>query len=198
MATSEETFGLASRWGWVVFRGVIAIVFGLVAFARPGAMTLALVLLFGAYAFIGGIAAIVSAIHRGREGDHWGMLLLDGVLGIVAAVVAVLWPGAAALGFVWVIGAWAVLAGCLEIASAISLRKLIDHEWTLGLAGAVSIVFGILMLYRPVAGGLAMVWILGAYAVAFGVLMIALGLRLRHYAPSHAHPQMPHGLPQPG
>jgi uncharacterized membrane protein HdeD (DUF308 family) len=199
MISSEETFGLASRWGWVVLRGVIAIIFGLLAFSRPGAITLTLILLFGAYAFVGGVFAIVAAVRRGREGESWGWLLLDGVLGIIAAVCAVLWPAAMALAFVYIIGFWALFSGIMEIAAAIRLRKVIEHEWALGLAGALSVAFGLVMFYRPVAGGLAVVWWLGAYAIAFGVLMIVLGLRLRRVAHPHERRHLPPaGLPQPG
>jgi len=199
MVSSEETFGLASRWGWVVLRGAIAILFGLAAFSRPGAITLTLILLFGAYAFVGGVFAIVAAVRRGREGESWGWLLLDGVLGIVAAICAVLWPVAMALAFVYVIGFWAIFTGAMEIAAAIRLRKVIEHEWALGLAGALSVVFGLVMFYRPVAGGLALVWWLGAYAIAFGVLMIVLGLRLRRFAHPHERRHLPPaGVPQPG
>lgn len=182
----EREAGLASRWGWVVFRGVVAILFGLLAFGRPGAMTLGLVLLFGAYAFVGGVAAVIAAARRGRAGSSWGMLFLDGLLGIAVAIFAVLWPARAALAFVWVIAAWAVISGALEIATAIRLRKIIDHEWALGIAGALTIGFGVLAFSRPVVGGLAIVWWMGAYAIAFGVMMIALGLRLRSFF-SHTH-----------
>jgi uncharacterized membrane protein HdeD (DUF308 family) len=122
------------------------------------------------------------------------MLMLDGILGIAVAVVAVLWPATAVIAFVWVIAAWAVVTGALEVASAISLRKVIEHEWALGLAGLVTLAFGILMFARPVIGGLAVVWWLGAYAIAFGLLMLALGFRLRGFA-HHGHPrgQLPTG-----
>jgi uncharacterized membrane protein HdeD (DUF308 family) len=180
LATKEEVgLGLASRWGWVVFKGVIGVLFGLIAFARPGAMALSMVLVFGCYAFISGIATIIAAARSGRAGERWGALLLEGLLGIAVGVVAVVWPATLALSFVWLIGFWAVCSGVLEIASAIKLRKVIEHEWALGIAGALSIAFGLLMFYRPVAGGVAVVWWLGAYALLFGVLMIVLGFRLR-------------------
>src|SRR5262245_11838682 len=118
MMTARDEFGLSSRWGWVVARGVVAILFGLIALARPGAMTLSLVLLFGAYAIIGGIAAVIGAAERGRAGYSWGMLLLDGLLGIAVGVLALLAPATMALAFVWVVGIWAVVTGVLEIASA--------------------------------------------------------------------------------
>jgi uncharacterized membrane protein HdeD (DUF308 family) len=171
--------GLASRWGWIVLRGVVAILFGLLTFMHPGAMSLSLVMLFAAYAFVGGLATVISAAQRGRAGASWGMLMLDGVLGIAVAVVAVLWPAATALAFVWVLAAWAIMTGALEIGSAVRLRKVIDHEWALGLAGALTVALGVLMLYRPLSGGLAVVWLLGAYALGFGLLMVVLGFRLR-------------------
>jgi uncharacterized membrane protein HdeD (DUF308 family) len=189
--SEEETEGgLASRWGWIVFRGVVAILFGLLAFARPGALTLGLVLLFGAYAFVGGISAIIAAARRGRAGSSWGMFFVDGVLGIAVAIAAVLWPAAAAVGFVWVIAAWAIVSGILEIGTAIRLRKMIAHEWALGIAGALTVAFGLIALFRPLAGGLAIVWWMGAYAIAFGVMMIALGLKLRSFM-SHHHGHLP-------
>src|SRR4051812_8143751 len=139
MTTTRDEFGLASRWGWVVARGVVAILFGLLALARPGATSLSLVMLFGAYAVVGGIAAVVSAAERGRAGYSWGMLLLDGLLGIAVGVLSLLAPATVAFAFIWVVGVWAIAAGGLEIASAIRLRKVISHEWALGLAGVVSV-----------------------------------------------------------
>ncbi len=193
----KEAFGLPTKWGWVVFRGVIAILFALIAFARPGAMAFSMVLVFGCFAFIGGIATVVAAARSGRAGESWGALLVEGLLGIAIGALAVLWPASTALAFVWLIGAWAILSGALEIASAIRLRKMIEHEWALGIAGVLSIAFGLLMLYRPIAGGVAVMWWLGAYAIMFGVLMIVLGFRLRSYSRSHLGGHLPsEGLQQ--
>jgi len=189
MLETKETFGLASRWGWVVFRGVIGVLFGLIAFARPGAMAFSMVLVFGCYAFVGGIATVIAAARSGRAGESWGALLVEGLLGIAIGVVAVLWPASTALAFVWALGVWAIASGILEIVSAVRLRKLISHEWMLAIGGALSIAFGLLMFYRPVAGGLAVVWWLGAYALMFGVMMIVLGFRLRRVA--HPRAQIP-------
>jgi uncharacterized membrane protein HdeD (DUF308 family) len=179
--TTRDEPGLASRWGWVVARGVVAILFGLLALARPAAVSLSLVMLFGAYAVIGGIAAVVGAAQRERAGYSWGMLLLDGLLGIAIGILALLSPATMAFAFVWVVGIWAVVTGGLEIASAIRLRKMISNEWALGLAGLVSVALGAVMLYKPLAGGLAIVWWLGAYALVFGVFMLVLGFRLRTF-----------------
>ena len=189
MLEAKETFGLASRWGWVVFRGVIGVLFGLVAFARPGAMAFSMVLVFGCYAFVSGIATVIAAARSGRAGESWGALLVEGLLGIAIGAVAVLWPASTALAFVWALAVWAIASGVLEIVSAVRLRKLISHEWMLAIAGALSIAFGLLMLYRPVAGGLAVVWWLGAYALMFGAMMIVLGFRLRRIA--HPRVQIP-------
>src|SRR5262245_27188726 len=125
--TSKEAFSLPSRWGWVVCRGVIAVLFGLVAFARPGAMAFSLVLVFGCFAFAAGIATVIAAARSGRAGESWGALLIDGLLGVAVGALAVLWPARMALAFVWLIGCWALLTGVLEIVSAIRLRKLIEH-----------------------------------------------------------------------
>jgi len=187
---------LAQKWGWVVARGVIAVLFGLIAFSRPGPMAFGMVLLFGCFAFAGGIATVVAAARSGRAGSNWGALLVEGLLSIAIGVLAVLWPASTALAFVWLIGAWAVLSGALEIASAVRLRKVIEREWVLGIVGALTIAFGLLMFYRPLAGGLAVVWWLGAYALITGVMMIVLGFRLRSYARTHRGELPAEGLHQ--
>jgi uncharacterized membrane protein HdeD (DUF308 family) len=190
MMLEKAELGLASRWGWVVTRGVIGVLFGLIAFSRPGAMAFSMVLIFGCYAFASGIATIIASARSGRAGESWGALLLEGLLWIAAGVVALLWPASTALTFVWLIGAWALVTGVLEIMSAIKLRRVIEHEWLLAIAGAVSIAFGLLMFYRPIAGGLAVVWWLGAYALLFGVMQIVLGFRLRSFGRT-SHRELP-------
>jgi uncharacterized membrane protein HdeD (DUF308 family) len=183
MTWLTEELGIASRWGWVVLRGVFAIVLGFLAFAHPGTLGLTLVLMFAGYAFVSGIATFVTAVQGGRAGaPRWGTLMLEALLSIGVGIVAVLWPATTALAFIWVLGAWAVISGVLEMASAVRLRKLIEHEWALGLAGLLSFTFGALLLLRPALGGLAVVWWLGAYAVSFGILMIVVGFRLRGVA----------------
>ncbi|HEY6476284.1 MAG TPA: HdeD family acid-resistance protein [Polyangia bacterium] len=183
MLMAKSELGLASRWGWIVLRGVVAVLFGLLAFAQPGRVGLGLVLMFAVYSFVSGIAALVTAARGGRANDpRWGTFLLEGLVYVAAGIVAVLWPASTAVAFLWVIAFWAIISGALEIASAIRLRKTIEHEWALGLAGALSVVFGLLMLFRPVAGGLAVVWWLGSYAVIFGALLVGLGFRLRRVA----------------
>jgi len=129
MLEAKETFGLASRWGWVVTRGVLGIVFGLIAFSRPGAMAFSIVLLFGCFAFAGGIATIIAAARSGRAGDSWGALLLEGLVGIAVGAVALLWPASTALAFVWMIGVWAIVSGALSLPSG-SAISLPARQWS--------------------------------------------------------------------
>jgi uncharacterized membrane protein HdeD (DUF308 family) len=192
MAFERAELGLSSRWGWVVFRGVVAVLFGLLAIAQPGTIGLTVVLMFAAYSFISGIAALVSAARGSREGDsRWGMLLVEGLLYVAAGMAAVFWPASIALAFIWVLAFWSIISGGLEIASAIRLRKIIAHEWTLALAGAISVAFGALLLFRPMVGALAVVWWLGAYAMVYGILMVVFGFRLRGYLHSHSSGDLP-------
>jgi uncharacterized membrane protein HdeD (DUF308 family) len=155
--------------------------------------------MFAAYSFVSGIAAVVCALRGSRGGEsRWATLLLEGLLYLAAGIVAVLWPASTGLAFIWVIGFWAIISGALEIASAIRLRRVMEHEWALGLAGALSIAFGALMLLRPVVGGLAVVFWLGSYAIIFGVLQMVVGFRLRSFARGQRSGDLPAGgLRQP-
>jgi len=185
---------LARKWGWVVARGVAAIIFGVIALARPGVTWFTLLMLFAVFVFFEGIANVISAAVGGREGEpRWGTLLVEGLLSIALAVFAVMSPGRMSVALIWTIAFWAILTGAFRIGSAIRLRKIIDHEWAMGLWGAASIVFGLLILFRPVAGALALIWWLGAYAIVFGVLAIAVGFELRRW--SHARDQIDRQLP---
>ena len=168
------------NWGWIVARGVAAIIFGLCALAVPGITWVVLMSLFAAYALIGGIAAIVAAVSRETRADRpWGLLLVEGILGIAVAAVWVLRPAATSLAFLYVLGVWAILSGILEIGTAIRLRKVIQGEWMLALAGLLSIALGVTVWLWPLAGALALVWWIGAYAIVFGALMIGVGLHIR-------------------
>jgi uncharacterized membrane protein HdeD (DUF308 family) len=169
---------LARNWWAVALRGLFAVLFGLVAFAWPGVTLGALVLLWGAYAFVDGILAIVSAFS-GASGQPWWMLALEGIVGLGAAAAAIFYPGVTALVLLYVIAAWAIVTGVFEIAAAIRLRKEIEGELWLALAGLASVAFGVLLVARPGAGAVSVVWIIGAYAFVFGVMLIALGFRLK-------------------
>ena len=170
---------LIRNWWIVALRGVGGILFGILTFVAPDISLAALVLLFGAYAFIDGVLAVVSAL-RGRGGKkRWIVLLLQGVAGIAAGVLTVLWPGVTALALLYLIAAWALVTGAFEVAAAIRLRKAIDDEWLLALDGIASVALGVLLMLFPGPGTLALVLWLGAYALVSGVLLLALGLRLR-------------------
>ena len=169
---------LTRNWGALVLRGVLATAFGVMTLLLPGITLAALVLLYGAYALVDGVLSMVLAV-RGQGDRPWWVLVLKGVLGVAAAVVTALWPGITALTLVWVIASWAIVTGVLEVAAAIRLRRQIEGEWLLGLAGMASIVFGVTAAIWPAAGALALVWLIGSYGIVMGVILIALGFRLR-------------------
>ena len=165
---------------WVsILRGVVAVLFGLVALFWPAIALPVLVALFGIYAFVDGVFALIAAFRMAGKHDPWIALLLEGIVGIAAGIIVFRTPGLAAVALVYVAGAWALLTGCLEIIAALELRQSIPGEWMLGLTGLVSIVFGWLRLAQPLAGVITLVWLIGLYAVFFGGLMISLGVRMR-------------------
>ena len=170
---------LARNWGAIAIRGVAAIIFGLLTFLMPGLTLAALVLLFGAYALVDGVFSIIAAVRRRASDLPWWALLLEGVVGIAAGIVTFALPGLTAVTLIYVIAAWAILTGVLEVAAAVRLRRQLSGEWRLVLSGVLSIVFGVLMMVAPGAGALAMMLWIGAYAIVFGVLLLALAFRLR-------------------
>jgi uncharacterized membrane protein HdeD (DUF308 family) len=162
------------NWWVLLVRGVFAVLFGVLAFWMPGITLATLVLLYGAYAFVDGITALWVG---GRARAGW--FVLGGVLGVAAGILTFVYPGITAMALLYVIAAWAIVRGVLEIATAIELRKVMSNEWLLALAGVLSIVFGLALVANPAAGALAVVWIIGAYALVFGLIMIVLAFRLR-------------------
>jgi uncharacterized membrane protein HdeD (DUF308 family) len=169
-----------SRTWWVfLIRGIAAILFGIAAFLWPGLTIAVLVLLFGAYALVDGIFAIIAGISARKEVERWWMMIIVGVAGIATGVLTFLWPGITALVLLYIIAAWAIVTGIFQIAAAIRLRREIEGEWWLILGGIASVIFGVLLVIMPGAGALASVWIIGIYAVFFGILMIVLAFRLR-------------------
>lgn len=172
---------MARNWWTTVLRGVCAILFGLLAWLWPGVTLSALVLLWGAYAFADGVLAFASAFSDTNERPWWA-LVLTGLVSIGAALFAFFAPGLTAVGLLLVIAAWAMASGALAIVSAIQLRQDIEGEVWLGLAGVVSVLFGVLLIARPAVGVLAVIWMIGAYAIVSGVLLITLGLEVRRMA----------------
>src|ERR671913_285847 len=171
---------LSRNWWMLALRGLAAMVFGVLAFVWPGITLWALVLLFGAYMLVDGIFAIVAAVRAAGREARWWLLLIEGVLGVLAGLVAFFWPGLTALALLYFIAAWAIVTGIMEIVAAISLRQEIEGEWALGLSGLLSVIFGVLLVVLPApAGLLSLVWLIAAYAAATGVLLLILAFRLR-------------------
>jgi len=185
---------LANNWWALAVRGGLAILFGIVTLVWPGISLTALVLLFAAFALVDGILAIVAGVRGFRRDQRWGAFLLQGILGIAVAVLTVFWPAITALALVLLIAAWAIVTGILEIVAAVRLRREIRGEWLLALAGVASIAFGVLLVLNPGAGALALLWLIGAYAIVFGLLLIGLAFRLRGWL---RHPPRFEGATRP-
>jgi uncharacterized membrane protein HdeD (DUF308 family) len=169
---------LAKNWWAVGIRGVIGILFGLVALFLPGATMLSLVLVFAAYAFVDGVFAIVSAVRAARERERWGYLLLEGIVDIAAAAVAVFWPGITVVAFVFVVAFWAIFTGVLELMAAFRLDFIDGRGWLI-FGGIVSVLYGVLLIVAPMIGAVVLTWWLGAYALVFGVCLVVLAFKLR-------------------
>jgi len=170
---------LSRNWGWVVLRGVAGVLFGVLAFLWPGITLAVLVIVWGAYALADGILALIAAYRVRDQGKPFWSLVVVGLLGIAAGIVTFIWPGMTALVLLLFIAAWAFVMGIFQIIAAIRLRKEIQNEWLLGLSGVLSVLFGIIMFVQPGAGALAVIWVIAAYAIVFGILLIWLGLRLK-------------------
>jgi uncharacterized membrane protein HdeD (DUF308 family) len=181
---------LALNWWAMALRGIVAVIFGLIAFFIPVATLYALTILFGAYALIDGIVSLVAAVQSARHGEHWWALLFEGIVGLGAAAVTLLWPLLTLVVLIYIVAFWATITGILEIVAAIRLRRFIRGEWLLVLTGVASIVFGFLLFAAPGPGAIVIAWWIGAYVFVFGLLMIALAFRLRRWhgglSPQHA------------
>lgn len=178
---------LGRLWWLVLLRGIAAIVFGVLALAWPGVTLLTLALFWGAYAFVDGVTALWSGWQAKDGGKPWWQVVLVGVLGIAAGIFTFVSPGITAIALLMLIAAWAVIAGVFQIMAAIRLRKEIANEWLLILSGLLSVAFGGLMIVNPGAGAMAVLWLIAAFAIAFGVLLVGLAFRLK----KHATPSTP-------
>jgi uncharacterized membrane protein HdeD (DUF308 family) len=170
---------LKRHWWVPVLRGVAAIIFGVMAFLYPGLTVAVLVLLFGAWVLVDGVFRIAGAIGHRASDPEWGFHLVIGILGIIIGVLTFHAPRITALALVIYIAAWALMIGATEIAMAVKLRQEIKGEWFLILMGLASIAFAVMLLWNPLPGALALVWLIGSYAIVFGILAIILGFRLR-------------------
>ncbi|ACZ23497.1 uncharacterized conserved protein [Sanguibacter keddieii DSM 10542] len=179
--TILPTFSSLARhvWHWTVVRGVLAIIFGVVALVAPISTAVSLAVVVAVFAVVDGIFEIVDGIrHRGAGGA--GLRILQGALTLAFGVVLVVWPSITALAIVWTIGLWAVVVGIIQVVVALSLRKVERSGWGWGVvSGLVSVIFGVLLLARPGAGLVSIIWVLGVYAIMLGVLLVGFGLQVR-------------------
>ena len=168
---------LARNWWMVALRGVVAILFGFLAIIWPDLTVGVLVALFGAYALVDGVFAIVSAFQS-TDSDRWWHVA-EGALGILVGIIAWVWPDLTALSLLYFIAAWALVTGVIEIVAAIRLRRVLDNEWLLLLTGVLSVLFSILLFIRPRSSAIALVVVIGIYAIIFGGMLLGLAFRLR-------------------
>ena len=176
---------LCRAWWLVLLRGIAAILFGILALAWPGVTLVTLVLLWGAWALIDGVTALVAG-WKARDGEKpmWQIVLV-GLVGIAAGILTFVMPGVTAIALLIMIAVWAIVSGVFQIIAAIRLRKEIANEWMLILSGALSVVFGALLIFNPGAGALAVLWLIGSFAIAFGVLLVILAFKLKKHADAH-------------
>ena len=167
------------RWWVLMVRGLAAIALGICAMVWPGVTLVSLVYLFVAFTIVDGVGAIILGLRGEADGTVWWTMVVLGLLAVAAGITAFAWPGLTLLVLATIIAISAIVRGAFEIFAAITLRKELDDEWILGLSGAMSIIFGALIMFRPGAGLIALTLLIGAYMLALGVFAIALALRLR-------------------
>ena len=187
---------LIGNWWSFVLRGLVGVLFGLLTLFSPGMALASLVYAFGFYAIADGVFNIVAAFRRNNataDSQPWWALLVSGIVGILAGFTALFYPGITAIALVYVIAAWAVVTGILEIAAAIRLRRHVQGEWLLALTGVMSVVFGVFIAIFPGPGALAILAWIGAFATIYGILLIALGFRLRGWM-RRVVDQLDHGV----
>jgi len=173
---------LARNWWALLIRGIAAVIFGLLAFFWPGATGFALVILFGAYAFVDGIFALISAVRAAESHQRWIAFALEGIIGLIIAAITLFHPLITAIALYYTIAIWAILTGILELVGAFQLRSLIPNEWMLIIGGILSIVFGVLLAVYPLPGILTVIYLIGFYALLFGIVLIVFAFRLKAHA----------------
>ena len=182
MPVAREMFdALAQNWWLILLKGICAIAFGVLALAWPGVTIFTLVLLYGVYALLDGVFALTAAATGNTPAPRWWLAVV-GIIGIGAGILTFLWPNITALVLLLLIAFWAIATGVREIIGAIRLRKEIDNEWLLAASGLVSVLFGLLLLTRPAAGALALITVIGAFAILHGLLLVWFSLRLRGHS----------------
>jgi uncharacterized membrane protein HdeD (DUF308 family) len=172
---------LAKYWWLILLRGIAAIIFGILAFVWPGITLITLILFYGAFALADGVLALAHAIMGGNVGSRWWLALV-GLAGIAAGLVTFFMPGVTALVLLFFIAGWAIALGIFQIIGAIRLRKEIDNEWLIGLSGALSVLFGVVLLVAPGPGILGLIWVIASYAIVFGILLVMEAFKLKKHA----------------
>jgi uncharacterized membrane protein HdeD (DUF308 family) len=171
---------MVKQWWSLAVRVVVAVLFGILTLVWPSLTILALVLLFGVYVLIDGVMSLAAVISRNPETEGRRVYFtVMGVAGIVAGIITFVWPSITALALLYVIAAWAFVTGVMEIMAAVRLRAEIRHEWLLGLAGVLSVLFAILLVITPGAGALVITWLIAWWAIVVGVVLMVLTWRLR-------------------
>ena len=169
---------LADNWWAVGLRGILGILFGLICLFTPGVAVAVFVIMFAAYMLVDGAFAIVAGIKAARNGERWGLLILEGIVDIAAGLVAVAWPGITLVALIWLIAIWAIVSGALMLWAAFTLNA--DHgRWWLALGGVASLIFGILLVLQPLIGAIVLTLWIGAYAFVFGIFLLVLAFQLR-------------------
>ena len=181
---------LARNWGLIVFRGVLGVIFGIIAVFWPGITVIALAILWGAYVLVDGLTALAFGIGGGGgvSGSGRWIMVLTGIAGVAAGIIAFVWPGKTAIVLLFVIAIWAVVVGIFQLIAAWRLRKEIQGEWLLAFTGLVSILLGVLLFLQPGSGAVALVFTIGIFAIVWGITAIVLGVRLRGIAKSDPGP----------
>jgi len=173
---------LAENWLLLLLRGIVTIAFGVLALVWPGLTLLTLIFLWGAYAIADGVFALGAAVSSkgGEIAPRWWLALI-GLAGILAGLLAFVWPAITAQVLLVFIASWAILTGALQIWGAIQLRKEIELEWMLVLSGLLSIALGVALLARPGVGALAVIWLIGSFAILVGCIYVSLALWLKKH-----------------
>ena len=177
--TRSGTREHAPSWWALALRGLVAILFGLAALFWPGLILTVLIVLFGAYALVDGIFAVIAAFRSSGRGMRRTLLLIEGAIGILFGILALFWPGLTALALIYIIAWWAILSGIARITMAIMLRREIENEWSIAFSGVLSVILGIVLILLPGAGLLAYTWLIGLLALALGIALIYYAFRVR-------------------
>jgi uncharacterized membrane protein HdeD (DUF308 family) len=183
MSASREVTG---NWWAIGLRAAAALLLGIIAFTMPVATLAAVVTLFGVYAIIDGLFAIAAAVRGVRQHERWGWMLAEGIVGVVVGAIALFMPAIGALALTWLVAGWALATGLLAIAAAVRLRKIMTGEWLLALTGVLSVVLALFVAVFPGVGVILLVTWIGAYAFVYGIITLALAVRVKQWTRAHA------------